>query len=251
MKKILITTDCDPKEDWEAVLRITVPRFQRYAHRHGYDFKAVWYGDLRAGSWGEFSNPVQFTAGAANYDVRKDFILWKMDRSWLAPNWLRYAMTLQLIDEYDLIVYMDGDLVIADFEHDVAEGFPEDKFLATCICGPSSDNAGPGGPLYLTRAGYVAKDFWQRVWAGRKWLTHPNWTDGVDFMDLLGYSIMPPVHKIRETEYDSCFHRLPDNWIVWGRHPTASGRFYHVSDTSGDPAGKAQAIAQLIAERGI
>jgi hypothetical protein len=250
MRKILITTGCDPREPWKAVLDLTVPRMEKYASLHGYDFKALWYHDVEH-RYAEFHNPEPYVHGAAAYEVRKDFINWSVDRGMLAPNWIRYAAVLMLLEEYDVIVYMDGDLVIANFEKDVIADMPPEKWLGASICGPSPDNAGPGGPLFITRSCPASKNFWLRVWEGKKWLAHPNWTDGVDFMDLLGYSIMPPVHRVRTTEYDSAFYQLPPDWIAWGAHPEETARFYHISaGLSGDAERKLTYIKAIIEERG-
>ena len=44
-------------------------------------------------------------------------------------------------------------------------------------------------------------------------------------MDMLGYTIIEPVHKVRETEYDEAFYRLPDDLITWGLPRCAVGSF--------------------------
>lgn len=250
MKKIIITTGCDPREAWKEVLAISVPRFERYAARQGYDFKAIWYPDINLARFPEFRFPDTFTHGAVNPDSRANFIRWNLDRGMLAPNWLRYAAAIQLLDTYDLVVYFDGDCVIADFEHDLLADMPADRWLAAPICGPSSDNAGPGGPLWATRSCDESKAFWDRVWHGRKWITHPEWTDGVDFMDLLGYSIYPPVRKIRESEYDAAFYQISNRWATWGENPGDGGRCYHIAG-GGAPEGKGAAMKALIARLGI
>ena len=113
MRKILITTGCDPREPWKAVLDLTVPRMEKYASLHGYDFKALWYHDVEH-RYAEFHNPEPYVHGAAAYEVRKDFINWSVDRGMLAPNWIRYAAVLMLLEEYDVIVQMGtlpGDAV--------------------------------------------------------------------------------------------------------------------------------------------
>ena len=50
---------------------------------------------MDAARFPEFYSPDQFTEGARNYEVRKDFIRWSMNRRWLAPNWIRYAAIIQ------------------------------------------------------------------------------------------------------------------------------------------------------------
>jgi hypothetical protein len=252
MKKLLFTSACDPREtEWQRVLELTTPRMKRYAERHGYDFRMAWYGDIDHQRFPEFKNPGPFIGDAAGRGDRLNFILWKYDRSMLAPNWLRYAVTMQALDEYDLVMYMDGDLLIGDMETDIFQGWQEGTWIASAISGPNPPHdAGPGGPLYLTRGCPEAKAFWLKVWQGRKWITHPEWTDGVDVMDMLGYSITSPVHKIRATEYDSAFAEIPRDWVVWGREP-GPGKGFHMGGGNADPASKAGAIARIIKERGL
>ena len=249
MKKIIITTGAGPGEsDWEELLSITSPRMEVYADRHGYDFKEFWYTDLDD-AWGwVFSHPDGFVEGAVNYDVRKDFIRWKVDRSLLAPCWLRYAAIMQLMEDYDVVVYLDGDVVVCDFSEDFLSAMPEDKWLGSPISGPSADNAGPGGPMIITRSNAQAKAFWRRVWDGRLWIPNPLWTDGVDFMAELGYTTSAPVHKVVATVYDPHFYEVPRNWLAW--HPER-GRMVHAAGGSGNVGAKMQIIRQIIQEEGV
>jgi hypothetical protein len=250
MRKCIITTGCDPSEPWTAVHALTFPRFRRYSEAHGYDFKPIWYGDIDPNVFPEFRAPETFIAGAVNYEVRKDFIRWRMDRILLAPNWLRYAAIIQMLDgEYDVVVYMDSDLVIEDFSVDLLDEVPADRWLACPLNGPSSDNAGPGGPLVATRSCSESRAFWKSVWFGRKWIEHPWWTDGVDFMDLLGFTVSPPIRKERATEYDSIVHYLPFGTVHWFKEPDSTrARFYHPTGSgSGAPERKVEQISRLLA----
>lgn len=243
MRKIIITNGCDPRETaWQRVLELTTPRFKQYAERHGYDFRMIWYQDIDHSLFPEFKNPGPFIGDAASRGSRLDFILWKYDRSILAPNWLRYAAVLQLLDEYDLVVYLDGDVVIMDRDVDVADEIPPQCWIAAPINGPSPDNAGPGGPMWAVRRCPESLEFLRKNWEGQLWKAHPNWTDGVDFMHMLGYTITEPVRKERVTEYDSAFWALPRRWMAW--HPDA-GSFVHIGGGSGGPERKAEIIRRM------
>jgi hypothetical protein len=246
VKKIIITTGAGSGEsDWEELLSLTSPRMEAYADRHGYDFKEFWYTDLNDEWQNVFRNPDRFVSGAVNYEVRKDFIRWRGDRALLAPSWLRYAAVIQLMDTYDVVVYLDGDVVVCDFSEDFLSTIPEDKWLGSPISGPSADNAGPGGPMIITRS--QAKEFWRRVWDGRLWISNPLWTDGVDMMAELGYTTTAPVHKIIATAYDLLFYEVPRGWLAW--HPER-GRMVHAAGGSGNVAVKMQIIRQIIREAG-
>lgn len=249
MKKIIMTTGCAPGEEWQPVLDISVPRFKKYAALHGYDFQAIWYTDICHDRFPEFHDPGLFDSGAVNYGVRQNFIRWKLDRSMLAPNWLRYAAVIQLLGEYDLVLYFDSDVVIADFSKDVLADMKEHEWLAAPIVGPSPDNAGPGGPVWASRSRLASKAFWLNVWKGQLWKSHPLWTDGVDFMDMLGYTITPPVHKVRATEYDQFFYEIPRGTVAW--YP-ARGPFIHAAGGagSGDVAWKIPVMRQIAEEVG-
>jgi hypothetical protein len=249
MRKCIITTGCDPREPWTAVHALTFPRFKKYGELHGYDFKPIWYQDIHHDVFKEFYNPGPFVDGAVNYGVRQDFIRWKMNRNVLAPNWLRYAAIMQMLDGYyDLVVYFDGDLVVGDFSTDFMAEVPADKWLACPLNGPSPDNAGPGGPLLATRSCPASLDFWRRVWFARKWITHEWWTDGVDFMDLLGFTITPPIHKERVSEYDPFVHYFPMGMVDWFDTAFNPGaKFYHpTGGGSGAPERKVGQIENMI-----
>jgi hypothetical protein len=252
VKKILITTGCRSDEPWRQVLDISIPRFQKYAERHGYDFSSVWYGGMNVRFDHLFHHPDAFIDGVINYEVRKDFILWNRDRSVLAPNWLRYAWTIQLMETYDLVLYLDGDVVIGDFETDVASVLEDGKWMATPINGPSPDNAGPGGPICIVKTCEESKRFWWKMFLGQEWKRHPLWTDGVDLFALLGYTLSEPIHKYRETEYDQYFQVLPSEWMVWyQQNPSKVGNFYHVGGGNGNPLGKVAVMQRIIQEKGI
>lgn|GEM_PF-5261912 len=250
MKKIIITTGCASGEAWQAVLDISVPRFKKYAERHDYDFKAIWYNDIDAKLFPEFWDANRFDVGAINNDQRRDFIRWTRSRNMLAPNWLRYAAVIQLLKQYDVVLYFDADCVLADFETDLSKELQGEKWLATPLCSPSPGEAAPG-TLWVTRSCDQSKDFWWKVWCGQLWKVHPLWTDGVDFMDMLGYSTIPPVHKVRATEYDKSFVALSGEWgVYFVQNPQARGKCYHVA--GGLPAiSKATLMQTLIEERGI
>ena len=233
MKKVLLTTGCDAAEPWVDLLGLTHPPMRAYAARHGYTFLSAWYEHVidRAE---EFWHPEGFVDGAVNYDVRADFIRWQGDRSRLAPNWIRYAVAEQLLRRgVDLVVYLDGDVVVVDPSEDVADAIPTDSWLAAPINGPSPDNAGPGGPMWVVRRCPEALEFMQKNWEGRAWVSHPAWTDGVDFMALLGYSVWPTVHKIGPSPYDAGFHALDRSWMAW--YPNM-GRFVHAAGGGGSGA---------------
>jgi hypothetical protein len=249
MRKCIITTGCDPQEPWTAVHALTFPRFRKYGELFGYDFKPIWYNDIKHDVFREFYNPTPFVEGAVNYEARQDFIRWRLNRMVLAPNWLRYAAIMQMLDgEYDVVVYVDGDLVVGDFSTDFMADVPIDKWLACPLNGPDPSNAGPGGPLLATRACPASMDFWRKVWFSKKWITHQWWTDGVDFMDMLGFTITPPIHKERGTEYDSFVHYFPAGTVQWFNQDFPLGaKFYHpTGGGSGNPERKVGQIENMI-----
>ncbi len=244
MTKVLLTTGCDPAEPWAEVLALTHPRMRNYATRHGYDFVPAWYRHVidRAE---EFMHPDAFVEDAINYDLRADFIRWRMDRSRLAPNWIRYAVAEQMLRQgIDLVVYVDGDVVVLDPSDDIADAIPSDRWLASPISGPSRDNAGPGGPLWAVRRCPEALAFLESNWAGGIWKSHPAWTDGVDFMAMLGYSVWPTVRKVGPSPYDAGFCELGHRWMGW--YPDMGGRFLHIGGGNANPAGKADLIRRIV-----
>ena len=252
MKKLIFTTGCGPEEnEWRNVLNISEPRFQKYADYNGYDFKTIWYEDIDRKRFPEFWDASLFTRGAAEQPNRRDWIRWIGDRSMLAPNWLRYAAVQQFMSDYSLIVYFDVDCVIDVKAPDIAESFPYDKWLAGVVNGPNADDAAPGGAVWLTRTCSESKEFWLRVWEGKKWISHPLWTDGVDFVNLLGYTTMPPIYKVRHTEYDHAWHTIPSEWSVYfHEHPDLNGYCYHVAGGL-SPELKRQVMLDCVRIKGI
>ena len=245
---MLFTTGACGEPDWEAVLSLTAPRMQDYADAHGYEFKQLWYDDLKPEWLTLFHDPEPFLGGAINQEVRAPFLRWKSDPHFLAPCWLRYAYILQLLDEgYDVIAYLDADVAVLDKSEDFLSLIPSTRWLATPISGPSTDNAGPGGAMMVTRNTDMSRLFWRLVWQGQLWKSHPEWTDGVDFMAMLGYTITAPVHKILTTAYDPFFCEIRNDWFTW--YP-GKARMIHAAGEggSGNTAWKIGVLHQIIAE---
>jgi len=252
MRKVLITTGAGQHEnEWAQVLDISGPRFKKYAEAHGYDYREIWYDDINAVRFPEFWNPSSFIGKADLQPWRRDWILWKQNRTMLAPNWLRYAACMQLLGEYGLVLYFDVDTVIADFEHDIADEFPYDMWLAGPVNGPDPTSAGPGGALWMTRACEDSRRFWDAFWHGKLWTHHPLWTDGIDFMAMLGYTTIPQIRKKKRTQYDKGWHTIDPSWNVYPReHPEQRGKCYHIAGGLA-PQEKVAAMLRLIKEKGI
>ena len=81
------------------------------------------------------------------------------------------------LDEYDGVVFLDSDMVIVDFEHD--------------ICHTVSDRvpigSHGGAAVVVMRSNQLTKAFLDTIWAMRERYRHEQWLEQAAMIHLLGY----------------------------------------------------------------
>jgi hypothetical protein len=122
MQKVLITLFWG---DAETMRRVTWPAMHVYADQHDYEVQEL--------SWASGTDPA----------------------------WARVPALRRALDEYDVALWLDADVLVADTEHDVAAELPQDgpwQAFAT------DGRAGPLTWLWGLRSCPESKDFLDRVW---------------------------------------------------------------------------------------
>jgi hypothetical protein len=205
-----------------------------YAAAHGYDFREFWYNDFDAGEWPGL--------------IHGRLPAWPFDKSMTSPCWLKIPAIAQSLRRYDLVLYLDNDCVILDFLKDIADDLPADKWIGMAE-GTTSEGTGPNVGVVVTRSVPMAWKFWRQAWDIDAWQT-ARWTDQGQVFHLLGFRTVPPIEKLRETEYDSGYYVLPSEWNAWtdcGKAP-AGTRIYHAAwGRSGE--WKLQVMREAIVQR--
>jgi hypothetical protein len=174
----------------ERLLRLASRSFVPYARRHGYDLH-----------------------------VYRD----QVERSRPAP-WSKILILRELVQRYDVVVWLDADTVIVDRRYDIADELREDAFLYLVehtVRGEVRPNTG----VMLLRGGDEALAFLDAVWALDRYVNH-RWWENAAVSELLGYSD-DPAGRLAVTPWRArtCFIGAEWNWIVDA--PVRAARIRH------------------------
>src|SRR5262249_15368967 len=156
-RSVLILTAHD--EAFRPIAELTIPRMQRYANRHGCDFRVV-------------------------TDV---------DRS-RPGGWIKIPPIRQaLAEEFDFVFWIDADVLLIRDDVDIRSAARDGRDLHMSWMGPETmDWQAPSwlvghfntGVMLIRNTGW-SRDFFDRVWASTP-LDHP-WWEQATILDLLGY----------------------------------------------------------------
>lgn len=137
----------------ERLLRIAARSFRPYAQRHGYDLH------LHTQS-ADTSRPA---------------------------HWTKIRILRDLIDRYELVVWLDSDLVITDGRKDIARELESDCFLYL-VEHAYNDERVPNTGVMMLRSGQTAARFLEDAWSLDQHLGH-EWAEQGAIMELLGYDL--------------------------------------------------------------
>ena len=203
MKRLLITCKAHPGEpEWFAVWQLSRDRFAHYAAVHGYEFREVWYDD--------FANDPRWREA-----FHGRLPVWPFNPSMTSPCWLKIpAINVALEQGYDEVLYIDNDCVVLDHSKDIATEVPEGKLLAMHNS-VTPEGTGPNIGVVYTRNAPITRRFWRKAWEIDAWKI-AKWSDNGQVMDLLGYSVAPPLRKLWNTDYTPIYHVLGNEWCGFG-----------------------------------
>lgn len=216
MRKCLITCKASPGEPaWYALWQLARERFMDYADVHGYDYREFFYDDFDEKLW----------PGV----IHGRLPVWPFSPDMSSPCWQKIPAIADSLERYDLVVYLDNDCVILDFERDIANELPPLKWIGMAE-GQTNEGKGPNVGVVVTRSFPLARQFWREAWTTDAWKT-AKWTDQGSIMSLLGFSTSPPIEKLRDTPYCTGYHVLGSEWNNWtcmGVAPPGT-RIYHAA----------------------
>ena len=216
MKKIIITCRAHPGEpEWFALWQLARGTFEKYAAKHGYEYKDFWFDDFDEAEWPGM--------------IHGRLPVWAFNPAMTQPCWLKIPAIHKCLQEYDVVLYLDNDCVILDHSKDILDDMPADKWLGMAE-GTTGEGTGPNVGMVLTRSCDIAKKFWREAWDREEWRS-AKWTDQGNVFACLGFNHNPPITKLRPTEYDSGYHILSSEWNDWTEggvsHPWT--RIYHAA----------------------
>jgi hypothetical protein len=152
MRKALVSLGTGPQT---RLLRIAARSFRRYAARHGYEL-------------------------VLETEV--------VDASRPAP-WSKIALLSGLLGSFDVLLWLDADLVIVDASTDIAEELLPDRFLYL-VEHATKEGRMPNSGVMMLRCGEGAARFLDDVYAQDD-LTDHRWWENAAICRLLGYELDP------------------------------------------------------------
>jgi hypothetical protein len=159
--------------DFEEMLAVATPSFEAFAGRHDYD--PVIQPDL-----GQLTRP---------------------------PSWHKVPTLLELLDDYDEVLWVDADAVIVDDTDDLE--VPADAWQALA-CHRTNDGDVPSCGTWLLRRPMIP--VLKEVWTMTEYLHH-GWWEQRAIAELLGFEGNPLAH-VRTTELYEHTYWLDNGWSV-------------------------------------
>ncbi len=147
---------------------------------------------LGAGSHERFLRIARHSVGA--YAERHGYDLHTHTQSVDAsrpPAWSKILLLRDLLKRYELVVWLDADLVIVDGRKDLARELEPDKFLYL-VEHAYNDERIPNAGVMMLRSGETAARFLDEIWALEHYMHH-EWWEQAAIMDVLGYDVVRKV----------------------------------------------------------
>jgi hypothetical protein len=179
MSKVLASIGTGPQE---VLLRIARRTFIPYAHRHGFALCTL----TEAPSHGR------------------------------PPAWAKIVLLRQLVQEHELVVWIDADAMIVDGSVDIATALPDDRLMALhthTTAGGTMPNTG----VWVLRGGDETVQLLDEIWGQDDLIGH-RWWENAALCRLLGYSLDPIVLQdptalltTQTAQLDKSWNSIPDD----------------------------------------
>lgn len=104
--------------------------------------------------------------------------------------WSKVVALERLQDDYDLLLWLDADLMIVDGRDDIAGELEEGRFLYL-VEHSTEDWRMPNSGVMLLRTGDECSRFLSELWAQEDLIEH-TWWENAAICRMLGYELDPP-----------------------------------------------------------
>jgi hypothetical protein len=186
-RKALVSIGSGPQRKLLAVSRQT---FAPYAERHGYAL-----------------------------ELRTDAI-----DTTRPPAWSKIRLLRELAPDYDVLVWLDCDLMIVDGRADIAAELG-DEHLLCLVEHDLGDRRMPNSGVMVLRGGERAVRFLDDVWAQQRHVDH-QWWENAAICELLGYDLDPP-RPVRDTPLRRETKLISPRWNAIRNAPVRRARIRH------------------------
>jgi hypothetical protein len=164
----------------ESLLRITLPRFRVYADLHGYDLMSCYV-------------PISDRPAA----------------------WSKIPLLIQLLEEYESVLWLDADVLLVDYSSDISREVPPERIQGLVYHKLYGNKNYPVRIVPNTGVWLVKKEMieWLKlIWSKEEYLDHAWWEQAA-LISLLGYSIENNVpHSQTNTDLGLKTHQLGSEW---------------------------------------
>lgn len=140
------------------VLRLARRTFDVYARRHGYDLRI---------------HPLADSRDRSSVAVR-------------AAKWRKVSLLREALDQWDLVLWIDADAVVVQFDRDIADELPPDCFQALAL-ERFPNRLNPNTGVWLLRSERRSRDFLSCILDVGQ-LPH-SWADQATVCRLLGFGL--------------------------------------------------------------
>jgi hypothetical protein len=139
----------------------------------------------------------------------------------------------RLLDDFDLVFWIDSDAVVLRGDVDIADVLPPDANIGMVAHLTPEAEEFPNAGVFVCRRARVVRRFLADAWGSNRFVHH-KWWENAAFLELLGYAIEPPVRLLHLTPYTKELFLLPGEWnsmAVLGHPP---GRIRHYAAMSNE-----------------
>jgi hypothetical protein len=187
VRKAIISMGIGPQA---RLLRLMTATVVPYASRHGYDLRLL----------------------AHTLDAERP------------PSWTRIRAFQELQDEYDVLLWLDSDLMVVDGRVDIASELEPGRFLYL-VEHHTAEGQLPNAGVMMVRTGDECSRFLAEVWAQEDLIDHP-WWESAAISRLLGYELDPP-RPVRESPWLERTKFLSGRWNSIHDAPAKAPRIRH------------------------
>ena len=173
MRKVLCSIGAGPHA---ALLDISGASFAIYAERHGYDL-----------------------------DLRTETLAAER-----APAWSKIRLVLELLEHYDLVLWIDADAAIVDPTLDIADELQR-RDLMGMVAHEYDGQVVPNCGVWVLRRHRLVRRWLHGVWNRVEYLDH-QWWENAAVIDELGYRVEPTVELVRRTRMRARTRYLDRSW---------------------------------------